>query len=227
MRPIISRKQPPIAVDIDALMQDTYRLVIGLRQKTAVHDSQVLRKICMDQVEAARGVLERTGLAPRSVDYITHAQCALLDETVLTSVHGQIHADWAREPLQARFFNRHQAGRFLYDDMREVLCETAADKYVLTVFQRVLMLGFQGRYQDLADPEREQIVAALNARVAPLAVNQGVVTRTMAGKLIDSLPWRQSPSVHALLVALLLASAWWAMDHWLGGVVASFLRGQA
>src|SRR5471032_3384465 len=163
-----SKAQTVAAVDIDALLQDTYLLVVELRQGASVQHSLKLSRFCVEQVEQVRHRLKLAGLNQRSIDHISHAQCALLDEAMLTCAKGDEHASWASKPLQARFFNRHQAGKFLYEDMREVLREAAPDRQVLTVFQRVLMLGFRGRYSDLADPEREQLLDALNAQVAPL-----------------------------------------------------------
>ena len=43
----------------------------------------------------------------------------MLDETLLSHAQGEAHAKWASEPLQARFFGRHQAGECLYEAMCE------------------------------------------------------------------------------------------------------------
>ncbi|WP_339482842.1 MULTISPECIES: type VI secretion system protein TssL, short form [unclassified Pseudomonas] len=227
MNLITSKKHNATTVDIDDLLQGTYLLVVELRRGASVPDSEALGDLCVTQVEQVRQRLEQAGLSPRSVDHINHAQCALLDETVLTCTQGTERTDWAREPLQARFFNRHQAGEFLYEDMREVLREAAPDQAVLTAFQRILTLGFRGRYQDIADPEREQILAALNAQVMPLAFNPGPTTQVAGSELIERLRQLRSPLVHALAVVLLFAGVWWAMDHLLNGVIASLLPDQA
>ncbi|RON51532.1 type VI secretion system protein TssL, short form [Pseudomonas frederiksbergensis] len=224
---LTASKAQNAAVDIDALLQDTYLLVVELRQGASVQHSLNLWQFCEDQVEQVRQRLKLSGLNQRSIDHISHAQCALLDETVLTCAKGDAHASWASEPLQARFFNRHQAGEFLYEDMREVLREPAPDRQVLTAFQRVLMLGFRGRYSDLADPEREQLVEALNAQVAPLKASQGLITQSGNGDLFAGLAWLRSPLIHGLAVVLLLAATWWAMDHLLSSAIASLLPDQS
>ncbi|MOA06740.1 hypothetical protein D3C78_1264010 [compost metagenome] len=157
---------------------------------------------------------------------ISHAQCALLDETVLGCAKGDAHAQWASEPLQAKFFSRHQAGEFLYEDMRESLRQPSPDVLVLTAFQRVLMLGFQGRYRDVNDPEREQLLSALNARVAPLELNHVVMTQGI-GQRMSFLRWLRSPLIHILMAGLLLVGAWWGLDHWLNGLISALVPGQA
>jgi type VI secretion system protein ImpK len=227
MNLITPKKQTATAVDIDALLQDSYLLVVELRQGASAQNSHDLSQRCAEQIEHVRERLKHAGLSQRSIDHISHAQCALLDETVLNCAKDDAHALWASEPLQARFFSRHQAGEFLYEDMREVLREPAPDRHVLTAFQRVLMLGFQGRYHDMNDPEREQLLAALNAQVAPLELSHGLTTQAGVGRRIVSLHGLRSPLAHVLSAGLLLVGVWWGLDHLLGAVIATLLPGQA
>lgn len=215
-----SHKHAATTLDIDALLQDSYLLVVELRQGGSAQNSLELWALCVKQIERVRHRLTSAGMSQRSIDHISHAQCALLDETVLTCATGDTHATWASEPLQAKFFNRHQAGEFLYEDMREVLREPAPDRQVLTAFQRVLMLGFCGRYRDANDPEREQLLSALNAQVAPLSLTQTLATCTRVGA-VSPLSVLQSPVTQALMVGLLLVGGWWVLDHLLGEMVAT------
>lgn len=222
-----SRTQTALAVDIDALLQDSYLLVVELRQGASVKDGPTLRDLCVKQVEHVRQMLERAGVSPRSIDYISHAQCALLDETVLVRVKEDARDPWTKEPLQAKFFNRHQAGEFLYEDMREVLREPAPDPLVLTAFHRVLMLGFQGRYRDADDPEREQLLSAFHAQVAPLALGRTLATQVTIGQGQRIRLWPRSPLAHGLLVGLLFVGLWWGLDQLLSNLLNSVLPGEA
>ncbi|WP_449433892.1 type VI secretion system protein TssL, short form [Pseudomonas putida] len=212
--------------DIDALLQDTYLLVVELRQCASTQPSPELWDHCVKQVEYVRSALVGAGMAPRSIDYISHAQCALLDETVLGCASPEDHAAWARETLQARFFNSHQAGEFLYEDMRTVLREPVADLHVLTAFQRVLMLGFLGRYRDINDPERQQLIAAFATQVAPFDVTAPLITQAGRGTPRHAWRWLHSPVLHVVAAGLLLAGVWWGLDRTLSGAVASLLPGQ-
>ena len=227
MSQIKSRNPNAASIDIDAVLQDTYLLVVELQQGSIAQVGQELCELCAKQIERVREQLTSAGLSQRSIDHISHAQCALLDETVLRQSGGEIHAAWAREPLQAQFFSRHQAGESLYEDMREVLREPAPDKHVLTVFQRMLMLGFQGRYRDADDPEREQLLATLHEQVAPLQSVHRLGTQVHGGRRVGMLPGLQTPLSHALATALLLGGVWWALDRYLGGVISTFMSGQA
>jgi type VI secretion system protein ImpK len=227
MNLITFNKQTAAAVDIDALLQDSYLLVVELRQGASAQNSLNLWERCVKQIEQVQQGLKDAGVSQRSVELVSHAQCALLDETVLGCAKDAAHAKWASKPLQARFFSRHQAGEFLYEDLREALRQPAPDLHVLTAFQRVLLLGFQGRYRDVNDPEREQLLAALNAQVAPLELSHGLTTHVGAGSRMSYLPRFQSPLAHVLAAGLLLVGAWWGLDHLLGGVIATLLPGQA
>lgn len=175
-----AQKNVAAKMDIDALLQDTYLLVVELRHGTDAHSSPELWSRCVADVEHVRVTLQEEGLDRRSIDLISHAQCALLDETVLACAEGRAHEDWAMETLQAKFFSSHQAGESLYEDMRTVLYEASVHPYVLTAFQRVLMLGFLGRYREVNHPERQQLLTAISAQVAPLDTSQSLVIQVPA-----------------------------------------------
>jgi len=221
-----SKAQTVAAQTLDELLQDSYLLVVELRQGASVQDSPNLWKRCEKQIEQVQQSLKEAGVSKRSIELISHAQCALLDETALSCAEDDAHTNWASQPLQTRFFGSHQAGEFLYEDMREALGQPAPDVLVLTAFQRVLMLGFKGRYRDVNDPEREQLLAALNARVTPLKLKQALSTQSL-GHRMNPLHGLRSPLAHVLAGSLLLVGAWWGLDHWLSRLIAALLPGQA
>ncbi len=223
----ITDKRRVNAVDTDSLLHDSYLLVVELRQGGSVQGSSNLVELCTKQIESVREQLKSRGISQRNIDYISHAQCALLDETILSYATEDTHAKWAGEPLQARFFSRHQAGESFYEDVREVLREPAPDLLVLTVFHRVLMLGFQGCYADAKDPERLQLLVALNAFVEPLKSTHTLPTQMNFGSGLRLRGLAQSPMGHVLAVCVLLAGAWWGLDHFLAGLIASLPSGQA
>lgn len=218
-----TQKNAAAKVDIDALLQDTYLLVVELRHGSEAHTSPELWSRCVADVEHVRAMLQEGGLDHRSIELISHAQCALLDETVLACVEGRAHEDWAMETLQAKFFSSHQAGESLYEDMRTALREAAVHPHVLTVFHRVLMLGFLGRYREVNHPERQQLLAAISAEVPPLVTSQSLVIPLGTGPRMPMWDWLRSPLVHIVVAAALLVGAWWGLDNALGEAVASLL----
>lgn len=204
-------------LDVDALLQDSYLLVVELGAGGLVEKSPDLWSRCVSLVEEARQRLDEAGLSQRSVELISHAQCGLLDERVLQSTAGELHAQWVVQPLQARFFNSHQAGESLYEAMREALREPSPDLQVLTAFQRILALGFRGRYPNVNDPERERLLAELSARVAPLRARQLRLGRRVSAR--GSSLGLQSSLSHGLAVTLLLMAVWWGLDQLLDNLI--------
>ena len=211
---------------VDALLHGSYLLVVELCHGASVHNGPHLWSLCVQQVEAVRNALQQAELDGPSIDHISHAQCAFLDETVLRHAQGESRTAWVQQTLQARFFNRHQAGESLYEDMRRMLRDPAASPQVLTAFHRVLMLGFKGRYRDIADPQRQQVLEALAARVTPLGITQPVITQGGKRRAGARLRWLRSPLLNVLAAALLLAGVWWGLDRVLGQAVAALVPGQ-
>lgn len=226
MNPTLQKSPGALALDIDSLLQGSYLLVVELRQGGSVQTSPDLWQHCVKQIEHVQQGLKDAEVSQRSIDLVSHAQCALLDETVLGCAKHAAHADWVKEPLQAKFFGRHQAGEFLYEDLREALREPAPDLLVLTAFQRVLVLGFQGRYRDLIHPERERLLAALNTQVAPLEFSHWLKTRGNARRRMTPRRWLQSTLAQILAAGLLFVGTWWGLNHLLGAVVATLMPGQ-
>ncbi len=71
-------------INIDALLRDTFLTVVELRQGTTVRHGIELYRHCQRQVELVRERLKDAGFSRENVEHITYAQCALLDETVLS-----------------------------------------------------------------------------------------------------------------------------------------------
>lgn len=101
-------------IDIDQLMMETWLTVAMLKKGALTPDGTALYNKCVKQVESVREALERAGYDDASVEHITYAQCALLDETVMSRKpekskegeepdvdEGQVA--WRKVPLQARF----------------------------------------------------------------------------------------------------------------------------
>lgn len=210
---------------LDALLQDTYLLVVELRQGASVKHSPDLQERCEGQIRHTQQSLEARGVSQRSVELISYALCALLDETALSCAKDEAYHKWAAAPLQATLFNRHQAGEFLYQDMREILAQPAPDPLLLTVFQRVLMLGFCGRYATPDHPERLALLQTLNAWAAPLQVTPTLPTRR-SRRRPSVLRALRSPALHVLAAGLLVGGLWWGLDRWLSSLVATLVAGQ-
>lgn len=220
-----------VDIDIDALMAETWLIVTLLKQGATTQDGQALYQTCCKQVEYVQQALEQAGYDETSINHITYAQCALLDETVMSRKahevnrpHGTVSVDagqqaWRKAPLQARYFGSLRAGEALWDRVADVLHQPAPNTAVLTCFHRVVMLGFQGLYGVKAvDPmQRDGIINALSERVSPPeAALSLVIHRT--GKCRFGL--LKSVWFWAAAAIFITTLVWWGGHLWLQSLLA-------
>ncbi|OAT75406.1 hypothetical protein A9B99_13870 [Mangrovibacter phragmitis] len=229
-------------IDIDSLMADTWLTVAQLRHGGTAPDGKVLYKNCCAQVESVREMLESAGYDSESITHISYAQCALLDEAVMnrkpvpgeakaglpyaesqteaqqkTNVDEGIKA-WRSAPLQARYFGSLRAGEALYDRISEVLSHPAPVPAVLTCYQRVLALGFQGQFglSDVGQAQREEVIAVLNKRVQPLETGTSLVVQKTGRRRYNLL---RSVWFWIVLAVVLTGAVWLGGHLWLQDLI--------
>ncbi|WP_114191644.1 type VI secretion system protein TssL, short form [Edaphovirga cremea] len=220
-------------IDIDQLMSDTWLTVTMLKYGATTPDGTALYDKCCKQVENVREALERAGYDEASIEHISYAQCALLDEAVMSrkpeepkageepSVdEGQVA--WRKAPLQARFFGSLRAGEALWDRIAEVLRQPAPVNAVLTCYHRVIALGFQGLYslKAVSQTQRDEMISALSERVSPPDAGLSLVIHR-TGKHRYSV--MRSVWFWIVLAVLLTGVAWWGGHLWLQALLSAQL----
>ncbi|WP_114195807.1 type VI secretion system protein TssL, short form [Edaphovirga cremea] len=160
----------PVAL-IDTLLQDTWLFALKVKNDPSAFVSEAAHHQAITLVENVRAALTARGTSERHIKAIAYAQCALLDETALTYLNPGIHSKdsninlaWHALSLQARFFSTLDAGNQVVERIKALLHEPAPDMGVLTCYQRVLNLGFHGRFSENS-PERQTLLDSLNALV--------------------------------------------------------------
>lgn len=212
-------------IDIDQLMAETWLTVTMLKNGAVTDNGSTLYDKCVKQVEHVREALSRAGYDDASVDHISYAQCALLDETVMNRKPGN-HEDggevlvdegqmaWRKAPLQARFFGTLRAGEAVWDRIADVLHQPAPNIAVLTCYHRVIVLGFQGLYslKAVSQTQREAVVKALSERVSPPDAGLSLVVHR-----ISKHRWSLMRSVWfwIVLAAVVTGVVWWGGHLWL------------
>lgn len=214
-------------IDIDGLMADTWLTVAQLRHGAKAPDGEALYKNCCSLVETVREALEDAGHDAESIAHISYAQCALLDEAVMNrKPSGGIGTDsdtadldeglkaWRAAPLQARYFGSLRAGGALYDRIAEVLRQPSPVPAVLTCYQRVLALGFQGQFSlsGVGHARRDETLAALNDRVPPMETGISLVVHKTGKRRYNLL---RSVWFWIVLSMVLTALAWAGGHLWL------------
>jgi len=218
-------------IDIDTLMADTWLTVVQLRYGVSVDEGDKLYDRCRKQVERVKEALERAHVDKQSIEHISYAQCALLDETALGRIipagePDSGHLAWQRAPLQARFFGSLHAGEALYEKIAAVLRQPSPDQAVLMCFHRVLLLGFQGQYrsQTVDKQQREQAIAALSLQIP--ATKTGLPD----GILANSGHRRRLSLLRSLwfwigVAAVMTGAIWWSGHLWLRTLLAQQVPG--
>jgi type VI secretion system protein ImpK len=215
------------ALDIDALLQNTWLQVISLRHGPQFTDGEglALWQRCVNDAERVQLTLREAGVNRESCQDILLAQCALLDEAVKgRGVQDDACLQWYHMPLQGHFLQTMDAGETLCDRMQQVLAQPEADEMVLTCFHRVMMLGFLGGYVSVDTPARQQLVSALSKRVPPYTRAADAPLLSLANSGLDT-RWLNSWPARLGLTALLLAALWWGLDRWLDHLITTLLPG--
>ncbi|WP_334327590.1 type VI secretion system protein TssL, short form [Gilliamella apicola] len=150
---------------IDELLRDSILVVVELKAKAKILSGHKLYEHCKEQIKNVRETLYNAQYKQDVIDDISYALCALLDETVLLyqkdNPSDQGYDEWLGEPLQVIYFNTNNAGYDLFEKVRSRLKEDKKEEIVLSCFDRVLGLGFQGCYLGKPQMEREHLILAL------------------------------------------------------------------
>lgn len=150
---------------IDELLRDSILVVVELKAKAKILSGHKLYEHCKEQIKSVRETLYNAQYKQDVIDDISYALCALLDETVLLyqkdNPSDQGYDEWLGEPLQVIYFNTNNAGYDLFEKVRSRLKEDKKEEIVLSCFDRVLGLGFQGCYLGKPQMEREHLILAL------------------------------------------------------------------
>ncbi|MDQ4428828.1 type VI secretion system protein TssL, short form [Yokenella regensburgei] len=216
-------------IDIDQLLAETWLTVTMLKYGATTPDGTELYDRCCREVERVRETLSNAGYDEASIEHISYAQCALLDEAVMNrkgvEESGGITADtgaraWRKAPLQARYFGSLHAGEALWDRIAEVLRQPAPVMAVLTCYHRVISLGFQGVYsvETVSQVQREEVIKALSERVPALDAELSLVVHRTAKHRYSMF---RSVWFWILLAVLLAGISWWGGHLWLQSLLSS------
>lgn len=210
---------------LDELMRDSWLLVVALRNGAVAEQGEALYQRGVELVEQTHQRLAEAGFSAENSEHIAYAQCVLLDETVLNRPEiDNGYEFWMRTPLQARFFNTLQGGEMLYQRIRQVVQQSSPDRHVLTCFHRVLMLGFQGRYRNQPQQERQALLADITAQVPPFSLQQDAPILQRVGNRSLGLWQGRSLWFWAGAAIVIVAAVWFGLHHQLQHLLDVWLQ---
>lgn len=144
---------------IDQVLQDTWLLVLAIRNGKTLNITEELHRACHQRILQTQKIfsVQSEGIA----DDIAYAECAILDETILSNRDHYDVAVWYRNPLQGVIFGSLRAGDKIPEKIKELLRKPSPSPLLLTVYLRLLQLGFRGRFNGENDPERLELMRKL------------------------------------------------------------------
>jgi type VI secretion system protein ImpK len=206
----------PQTIAIDELLRDSILVVVQLKAKADIPSGHKLYELCKQQVTTVRETLYSAQYSQDVIDDISYALCAILDETVLLchrdNPKNQDYDEWLGAPLQVVFFNTHNAGYDLFEKIRARLKSDKKDSLVLSCFDRVIGLGFQGCYLDKPQMEREHLVLALREAVREYEPEQShpIIEQTKTYRYLGRKTMLLSCTALSVLLAIVL---YFALDY--------------
>jgi type VI secretion system protein ImpK len=201
-------------------LRDTVLLVTELADGAKLADTfDTFRTKCLELMKRMRDEFQSAGHPGSVVEDAAYAQCALLDEFALRRLQGEDRNAWEREPLQVKEFDSHNAGEELIARIEHRLTESQPVVPLLTVFQVVLGLGFQGKFALDGGGAREILIRAIDARLAHAGVHPASGPIIVTGS--ENRRMRQLSPVAWVLIACVGAGlVYLALDRWLAASIA-------
>ncbi|WP_428943830.1 DotU/TssL family secretion system protein [Pantoea sp. FN060301] len=202
----------------DLLLQDTVLFVIDtLHNKELKRDATFYQRGCK-LVEALKAQLERLKVSDEFSEHMLHAQCCLIDETVLSTASPSENHVWLAAPLQSRYLGTMHAGEQLPDRLKMLLRQPAPDMRLLVLYQRIFAMGF-GRHSSEFKEARRQFMESLDALVPAADVSLS------APLLVEHRPGVREGIFRARLFhTAFLVVATVALWFWLSHSLSAFLH---
>lgn len=193
---------------IDHIFQDTWLLVLAIRNVPGIAVDKALYQRCLNMVEQVQEKLRSAGTSDHLADEFKFAHCIFLDEAVMSQPNTDVSIWWQETPLQGRFLGNIHGGDVFYDHIKKLLREPAPSEAILTCYHRMLTLGYQGRYLrdgGEANDERQSLLKQLR-ELLPVSkdkINHPIFVRN---RRPDIRFWRRSPWVMQLLGLLVIVA---------------------
>ncbi|HEM8137546.1 TPA: type VI secretion system protein TssL, short form [Providencia rettgeri] len=195
---------------INNILTDIELMVCQLQQGCLIHDGKAFYHAVCHQIEQTVHALSEAGIEQTSIEHIQYALCAMLDENVMNRrIQDSGISAWLQSPLQTRYFNTLDAGHTFWERLQSILSSPSPNTLVLVCFHRVLTLGFVGKYRQVDAPEREQLIAQLNARLPHHAITYELPLATKAKLRVSP---RRLYWISWIGGGLLLTALWWGLS---------------
>ncbi|MGV3345837.1 type VI secretion system protein TssL, short form [Enterobacteriaceae bacterium LUAb1] len=202
------------ASTLDTLMQETWLLVLAIRNHPPVTVDDALYLRCRDMIQQVQDKLAKAGVPAYLTEEIKFAHAVFIDEAVMMQPETDVSVWWQRTPLQGHFLGHLHGGEHFYEHIKKLLRDPSPAEAVVACYHRMLTLGYQGKYiNDGAEEneERQSLLKQLGERL-PAATDKINAPIFILNRRPDMPFWRRAPWVIRLLGLLLMVAMSCAMS---------------
>lgn len=193
------------AEDIDTLMQDTWLLVLAIRNGKPPVVDDGLYQHCLGMIQQVQDKLVSSGASDGLAEEIKFAHCVFVDEAIMSQPDTDVSTWWNRTPLQGHFLDHIHGGDLFYEHIKKLLREPIPSPVLVACYYRMLLLGYRGKYRVEDHPERQALMNLLRERLPTpeSKINNPVFIRCSRP---DIRFWRRSPWIMRGVTLLFIAA---------------------
>lgn len=150
------------------LCGELFAFALSLRSAKDPGSASTLRQSVAQLFDRLGRSAREANIDSAHLDQARYVLCALLDEIVFAS-RWELKAEWLNQPLQMVYFQDFNAGEQFYKRLDELRGKKEAREIdLLEVYTNCLLLGFRGKYADLAGMQKvaelaDQLVSEIRA----------------------------------------------------------------
>lgn len=207
---------------MDVLLQDTWLLVLAIRNTSGVKVDKQLYQNCLRQIDLVQEKLRKAGVTNDISGEIKFAHCVFLDEAVMTQKDIDVSFWWHESPLQSRLLMHLRGGEYFYEHIKTLLRAPSPSEAIMTCYHRMLVLGYQGKYRGDEGEGNEERLSLMNQLQERLPDYRNKIDTPLfiRNHRPDIRFWQQRPWVIQLAGLLMIVAASCAMSvhlHYLLG----------
>lgn len=146
-----------------------------------IDQADLLKKVLVQELHDFQAVCERAGIRAEHTLAARYSLCTALDEAALSASWGS-RSNWASESLLIKLHGEHEGGEKVFHVLGRLVDSPEEHIDVIEVIYYLLALGFEGRYGNMTDGDRQHL--AIRQRLYDLIrKHRGAVPLELASNL--------------------------------------------
>lgn len=160
-------------------LRDYILFVTRLTTGNAVQSIEEIQFLAIHFITDFDQILNENNLANNERKQIRYALYALVDEIALRFLDSKNKLLWESSPLQVTQIGEYDAGIQLFEDIQVELQKPDASYWLLTIWNIVFALGFNGQYLFENSQKKSELVAMINKKLPNISIPVLTTNRKM------------------------------------------------